>query len=95
MPANFAKTYLEYCGDVTNAPDIYHRFAAVAMCCAALGNNVWVQTDLGPGLPSALDLLRRPIEGSQVVLRRPGGRDTGGGTARLYPPHAVQRRSID
>lgn len=52
MPSRFAASYLEYAGNITNAPDSFHRFAAVTACCAALGNRVWVSADWGNVYPA-------------------------------------------
>jgi len=37
----FVKAYEDYCSARTDAPVLFHRYAAVAACCAALGNRVY------------------------------------------------------
>ena len=51
MP-NFAKAYLEYASSRTNAPEAFHRFAAVLICAAALGNRLYLDAGWGRIYPS-------------------------------------------
>lgn len=52
MPANFAKAYMDYATARTDAPRIFHTFAALAVCGAALGNRLYLDAGWGNIYPS-------------------------------------------
>ncbi len=53
MPqTNFGKAYVEYAAARTDAPLAFHRYAAVAVCGAALGNRLYMDAGWGNIYPS-------------------------------------------
>lgn len=48
----FALAYERYAAERTDAPAAYHHYAAVAICAAALGNRVWVDSCWGRIYPA-------------------------------------------
>ena len=48
----FGKAFEEYASGRTNAPAVFHRFAALSVCAAALGNRVYLDAGWGRIYPS-------------------------------------------